>query len=131
MYCPLAWICSNVRCTIAGLTNFAGSGSDTREPASELRIPVGPLADFAAAERGNYPYDPTRIVVPVLAVYGDYDNVSTDTEVGAFLDRFTSSPLKWRVTIAHGTHVMHLERNRRSLYAAVDAFILEAAPSGR
>lgn len=111
---------------------FARSASDSSGPASEMRIPAGPLADFAAAERGIYPYDPTRIVVPVLAVYGDYDNVSTDPEVGTFLDRFTSSPLKWRVAIAHGTHVMHLERNRRSLYAVVDAFIqsVDAMPSG-
>jgi pimeloyl-ACP methyl ester carboxylesterase len=110
---------------------FARSAGDSGGPASELRIPAGPLADFADAERGILPYDPTRVAVPLLAVYGDYDNVSTDPEVGAFLERFTSSPLRWRLAIAHGTHVMHLERNRRSLYAAVDAFIqtVEAMPS--
>ena len=109
---------------------FARSAGDSAA-ASELRIPAGPLADLADAQRGVYPYDPTRVVVPLLAVYGDYDNVSTDPEVGAFLERFTSSPLRWRLVIAHGTHVMHLERNRRSLYAAVDAFIrvVEAMPS--
>ena len=110
---------------------FARSAGDPGGAASELHIPAGPLADLADAERGIYPYDPTRVVVPLLAVYGDYDNVSTDPEVGAFLERFSSSPLRWRLVIAHGTHVMHLERNRRSLYAAVDAFIrvVEEIPS--
>jgi|HubBroStandDraft_1064217.scaffolds.fasta_scaffold00556_13 pimeloyl-ACP methyl ester carboxylesterase len=110
---------------------FARSAGDSAGAASELHIPAGPLADLADAQRGVYPYDPTRVVVPLLAVYGDYDNVSTDPEVGAFLERFTSSPLRWRLVIAHGTHAMHLERNRRSLYAAVGAFIhvVEAMPS--
>jgi pimeloyl-ACP methyl ester carboxylesterase len=88
-----------------------------------LRIPAGPVADIAAAERGIYPYDPSKVAAPVFVVYGDHDTVVDDARAAAFLARFTASPLKWRLRIDHGTHVMHLERNRRSLYRSVAAFI--------
>jgi hypothetical protein len=34
--------------------------------------------------------------------------------------------LKWRLRIDDGTHVMHLDRSRRSLYESVAAFIRAA-----
>jgi pimeloyl-ACP methyl ester carboxylesterase len=90
----------------------------------ELRIPAGPVADIdAVAASGIYPYDPSRIKVPVFVVYGDYDSVTDDAGATALLAKFGNSPLKWRTRIDHGTHVMHLERNRHSLYRSVDAFI--------
>jgi pimeloyl-ACP methyl ester carboxylesterase len=88
-----------------------------------LRIPAGPAADIGAAEHGVYPYDPAKVAAPVLVVYGDHDTVVDDARASTFLAGFTASPLKWRLRIDHGTHVMHLERNRRSLYWSVDAFI--------
>ena len=75
---------------------------------------------------GIYPYDPSRIEVPVFVVYGDYDSVTDDAGATALLAKFANSPLKWRTRIDHGTHVMHLERNRHSLYQSVDAFIRAA-----
>jgi hypothetical protein len=59
----------------------------------------------------------------VFVVYGDHDTVVGDASAAAFLARFGASPLRWRLRIDHGTHVMHLERARRSLYESVDAFI--------
>lgn len=96
------------------------------DPAGQLRIPSGPLADLNDAEAGRYPYAPGDVQVPVFAVYGDYDTVADDAGATAFLARFKASPLRWRLRIDHGTHVMHLERARHSLYASVAAFI-EAA----
>lgn len=93
------------------------------DEAGQLRIPAGPLADIDAAQAGTYPYVAADITVPVFAVYGDYDTVATDAGTTAFLARFTASPLKWRLRIDHGTHVMHLERGRHSLYGSVAAFI--------
>ncbi|WP_426702630.1 alpha/beta hydrolase [Rhodanobacter sp. Col0626] len=90
----------------------------------ELRIPAGPAADIdAVTATGVYPYDPADIKVPVFVVYGDYDTVTDDAGASALLAKFSNSPLKWRMRIDHGTHVMHLERNRHSLYQGVDAFI--------
>jgi pimeloyl-ACP methyl ester carboxylesterase len=93
----------------------------------ELRIPAGPTADIdVVTTTGVYPYDPASIKVPVFIVYGDYDRVTDDAGASALLAKFSNSPLKWRMRIDHGTHVMHLERNRHSLYQSVDAFILAA-----
>lgn len=91
------------------------------------RIPAGPGADIAEAQRGSYPYDPARITAPVFAVYGDYDTVVNDAQATDFLRRFSASPLVWRLRIDHGTHVLHLERYRHSLYRSVAAFIDAAA----
>jgi pimeloyl-ACP methyl ester carboxylesterase len=89
-----------------------------------LRIPAGPIADTNAAMADHYPYLPQEVRIPIFMVYGNYDAVVNDAEAKTFLDRFTNSPLKWRLRIDNGTHVMHLERNRKSLYESVLAFIL-------
>lgn len=99
------------------------------DPPAQLRIPAGPLADIVEAQAGRYPYAAEDIRVPVFVVYGDHDTVVGDTGAAAFLARFRASPLRWRLRIDHGTHVMHLERARRSLYESVDAFI-RAAEAG-
>lgn len=94
------------------------------DPPGALRIPAGPAADIdAVASGGRYPYDPAAITAPVFVVYGDYDTVTDDAGATALLAKFTASPLRWRMRIDHGSHVMHLERNRWSLYRSVDAFI--------
>ncbi|MGO4701474.1 alpha/beta hydrolase [Dyella sp. 2RAB6] len=93
------------------------------DAADALRIPSGPVADIPQVQGGSYPYDPARITTPVFAVYGDYDTVVNDAQAADFLKRFSASPLVWRLRIDHGTHVMHLERYRHSLYRSVAAFI--------
>jgi pimeloyl-ACP methyl ester carboxylesterase len=99
------------------------------DPPGWLRIPSGPLEDIDQAQAGHYPYAPRDVRVPVFVVYGDHDTVVGDAAAAAFLARFSASPLRWRLRIDHGTHVMHLERARRSLYESVDAFI-RAAETG-
>jgi pimeloyl-ACP methyl ester carboxylesterase len=93
------------------------------DPPGQLRIPAGPVADIGDAQAGRYPYAAGDVRVPVFVVYGDHDTVVDDASAAAFLARFDASPLRWRLRIDHGTHVMHLERARRSLYESVDAFI--------
>jgi pimeloyl-ACP methyl ester carboxylesterase len=88
-----------------------------------LRIPEGPNSDLDAATAGELPYAAADVRVPVFVVYGNYDFLVNDADASAFLERFTGSPLKWRLRIDDGTHVMHLDRTRRSLYESVAAFI--------
>ena len=108
---------------------FAAAGPHVADdPPRVLRIPEGPNADLEQAETGRYPYDPSHIKVPVFVVYGSYDVVLDDASAAAFTQRFTASPLKWRLRIDDGTHVMHLDRSRRSLYESVVAF-MRAAPT--
>lgn len=87
-----------------------------------LRIPAGPAFDIVAVQSGVLPYDPARIQVPLLVVYGRHDTVIDRDSAELFLDAFTNSRMKWQVQLDNGTHVMHLEKNRRSLYEAVGAF---------
>lgn len=92
----------------------------------QVRIPDGPVADIEDAQDGIYPYDPRRVSVPILAIFGNYDVVANELNTTPFLARFTSSPLKWELCLYNGTHVMHLERNRQSLYEATLSFIRTA-----
>ena len=93
------------------------------DPPGAIRIPDGPLADSDAVQDGKYPYVPSQVAAPVFVVFGHYDSVVNERAASAFLARFTSSPLKWQLCIHDGTHVMHLERNRMSLYESVLGFI--------
>jgi pimeloyl-ACP methyl ester carboxylesterase len=104
---------------------FAASGPDGKSKGVDdpLRIPAGPISDTNAAMTDLYPYLPRDVRIPIFLVYGSYDTVVNDAEAEAFLSRFTSSPLKWRLRIDRGTHIMHLEQNRKSLYESVLAFI--------
>jgi pimeloyl-ACP methyl ester carboxylesterase len=101
----------------------ASAAPDSKTSDGDLRIPAGPLADIREVHAGTYPYAQAKITCPVFVVYGDYDTEVNDDGASAFLARFSTSPMKWRLRIDHGTHVMHLEKNRHSLYASVYAFI--------
>jgi pimeloyl-ACP methyl ester carboxylesterase len=109
---------------------FAASEPQPKSKSADLRIPAGPLSDLQDAQADHYPYQPEDIQIPVLAVYGNYDNVVDDAGAETFLSRFKRSPLKWRLRIDDGTHVLHLERNRISLYQSVFAFIATVDGTG-
>lgn len=96
------------------------------DPPDTLRIPAGPLYDIGQVTAGRYPYDASNVTVPLFVVYGNYDDVVDDAGAARFVGKFTSSPLRWRLRIDDGSHVMHLEKNRRSLYESVNAFIRAA-----
>ncbi|HWY96110.1 MAG TPA: alpha/beta fold hydrolase [Steroidobacteraceae bacterium] len=105
-------------------SEFAASGPGKMKGVENpLEIPAGPLADINAVKANRYPYSQQDVRIPVFVVYGDYDTEVNDTGAKDFLSRFQASPLKWRLCIDHGTHVMHLERNRKSLYQSEVAFI--------
>ncbi|NID16372.1 alpha/beta hydrolase [Luteibacter yeojuensis] len=103
-------------------------GDDAPE---RMRIPNGSNVDIAEGVAGTYPYAAADVSAPVFVVFGNYDTVVNDAEASAFLGKFTSSPMKWRLCIDDGTHVMHLERQRWSLYESVAAFIRATSEAGR
>lgn len=96
------------------------------DASDQIRIPNGPNADVADATVGRYPYAASDVRVPVFVVYGSADTVVDDARAAPFLASFTGAPLRWRLRIDDGTHVMHLERQRHSLYEAVAAFLRAA-----
>lgn len=103
---------------------FVVSANDALvEPGDVLRIPAGPAFDVMAVQSGVLPYDPARIRTPLLVVYGRQDTIVNRDTAAPFIDAFANSRMKWHVQLDDGTHVMHLEKNRRSLYESVAAFI--------
>lgn len=113
-------------------TEFAAAGPDAKTQGLDdpIRIPAGPLSDIDAAQADHFPYQALDVRIPLFVVYGSYDTIVNDAQAEAFLDRFTASPLRWRLRIDNGTHVMHLEENRQSLYASVLAFIAAVEKRG-
>jgi len=93
------------------------------DPPETVRVPEGPGQDIDEAQAGMYPYVAKDVRVPVFVVYGNYDSIVNTAQAAPFLARFSGSPMRWQLQIDDGTHVMHLERNRRSLYESVAAFI--------
>jgi len=97
--------------------------NQTREPPS-VQIPSGPMADIAAAWQGRLPYDPARIRAPTLLVRGEWDSLCDDRDAAWLAKRLTGAPFRDR-RLARGTHLMHLEELRFSLWGAVREFLSE------
>jgi pimeloyl-ACP methyl ester carboxylesterase len=98
--------------------------SGSRNPPS-VRVPMGPVSDADDASSGHLAYDPRRIHVPTLIVYGEWDEVTRDADA-AWLARQIGRPDVRVRKLPRGTHVMHLESSRVSLRAAVDDFLADA-----
>ena len=96
--------------------------SGQRIPRS-VKVPSGPFADIAAAWSGSLPYDASRIITPVLLVRGEWDSVSSETDVNWLFQALTNAPEKEAVTLDRGTHVMHLESGRARLYKVIEGFL--------
>jgi pimeloyl-ACP methyl ester carboxylesterase len=88
-----------------------------------VKVPSGPFADIAAAWSGSLPYDPSRIVAPVLLVRGEWDSVSNAEDISWLFRALTNASEKEAVTLDRGTHVMHLESGRTRLYKVVESFL--------
>lgn len=98
----------------------SGQGVDGEDA---IVAPNGTLVDLAAASDGDPPYDPGAIDVPTLVVRGSLDTTSTRNDAIGLYDRLdVPDDRSAYVEIEGGTHFVHLERRRKALYAAVDAF---------
>ncbi len=87
-----------------------------------VRVPYGPLADARDADAGVLPYSPAAIHAPTLLVRGSWDAVSTAADLESLFARL-GAPLRRAVTLAGGTHRMHLETGRLQLFREVEAFL--------
>ena len=88
-----------------------------------VRVPYGPLADLDLAWAGDFPYDPTRIRVPVLIIRGEWDDVTTNRDAHWLYERLRNAPIRRDVLVSRATHVMHLEASRLQLYREVQTFV--------
>jgi pimeloyl-ACP methyl ester carboxylesterase len=96
-------------------------GASGRSPPA-VRIPAGPAADILAAWSGKFVWQPKQLRCPVLVVRGEWDSVCDDRDTDWLLSRL-AVPTREDVKIPKGTHLLHLERNRTALFAAVGEFL--------
>lgn len=93
--------------------------SDGRS-AGQVRFPAGPGADVAELQQGGSYYDPARLAMPVLLVRGEWDAWPDDAD---FRRLQRHIPDARYAVIPRGTHVMHLEHARGTLYETVRGFL--------
>lgn len=98
------------------------SDAEARDPPA-VRIPGGPPADIAASWAGYFPYDPASIGAAVLIVRGAWDSLCQDDDARWLRTRMTSAAEVREAVVERATHLMHLERGRFELYAAVNEFL--------
>ena len=84
-----------------------------------MRIPNGPRADNLDAWAGRLSWDPARLTRPIAIVRGAWDSLCRDSDAAMLLDAATSAPKRHDRKLDAGTHLMHLETGRRTLYDAV------------
>ncbi len=88
-----------------------------------VTVPSGPAADIAAAWSGRFPYDPSRVLCPVLIVRGEWDSLARDEDAAWLYDAFTNVADKQDVKLARATHLAHLESGRFRLHEATRYFL--------
>jgi pimeloyl-ACP methyl ester carboxylesterase len=111
----------------AGVT-WATDPEGLRQNPPVLRAPNGVLADSAEYWQAGRPWwDPSKVTVPALLVVGEWDRDTPPAMATTIFPLLTASPGKRCVLLGEGTHTMIMERNRGTLFQAVQVFLEEAA----
>jgi pimeloyl-ACP methyl ester carboxylesterase len=91
-----------------------------------VRAPNGVVQDGLEYWSAGKPYyDPAKITVPTLLVMGEWDADTPPYMAQTLFPLLVNSPGKRFVELAEGTHHMMLEKNRFTLFEAVQAFLDE------
>jgi pimeloyl-ACP methyl ester carboxylesterase len=110
----------------AGVT-WASDPEGLRQNPSVLRAPNGSQSDSWEYWRADRPfYDPAKITAPTLLVVAEWDQDTPPGLAVALFPKLTNSPGKRLVMLAEGTHTIMMERNRGTLFQAVQVFLEEA-----
>ncbi len=97
--------------------------SGSRTPPS-VQVTTGPDADDREIAAGRFPYDPAQIRVPTMILMGEWDSIATEDGAQRLFNGLTQAPLKRRVVIGGGTHIVQLERrSRMQAFEEVRAFL--------
>ena len=78
---------------------------------------------------GKAYYDPAKITVPALLVQAEWDRDLPPYMAQTLFPLLVNSPGKRYVMLPEGTHTIIMEKNRRMLFEAVQAFLDEAGRS--
>ena len=93
-----------------------------------VKVPTGPLVEILRAWHGELAWKPEKVEAPVAIIRGAWDGVVTDDDARWLFDRLTRSAERRTVTIARGTHLMHLEEMRTALWRESIAFLIGNEP---
>lgn len=96
--------------------------SHTKSPAA-VTIPAGPAMDIAEAWSGQFPYDLSRVLCPVLIVRGEWDSLCLDEDAAWIYTSLLNAADKQDIKLARATHLAHLESGRIRLYEATRNFL--------
>lgn len=93
-----------------------------RDPPA-VKTPTGPLVEILRAWYGELAWEPEAVAAPVVIIRGSWDGVSSEADARWLFDRFTRAAERRIVTIARGTHLMHLEEMRTALWRESITFL--------
>jgi pimeloyl-ACP methyl ester carboxylesterase len=96
--------------------------SRTRTPAA-VKTPSGAFQDIYDAWAGELAYDPALVRAPVAIIRGEWDRMSSEADAEWLFAALKASPQRRIVTIGRGTHLLHLEENRFTLYREAQMFL--------
>ncbi len=88
-----------------------------------VRYPAGPSIDVQNLLRGKPLFNASQIKNNVLVIRGEYDKFPSNEHANRLFEDLTAAKRKQYVVIGEGTHVIHLEKNRRQLYQQVMSFL--------
>lgn len=88
-----------------------------------VTVPSGPAADIADAWSGQFPYDPSNVLCPILIVRGEWDSLTPDADAAWLYNAFSNAADKQDVKLARATHLAHLESGRFRLYETTRNFL--------
>lgn len=90
---------------------------------SSVRYPAGPSIDVQNLLRGKSLFNASQIKNNVLVIRGEHDKFPSNEHANRLFEDLTAAKHKQYVVIGEGTHVIHLEKNRRQLYQQVMSFL--------
>jgi pimeloyl-ACP methyl ester carboxylesterase len=121
---PNGWFDAWQKATWA--TDAAGAGQNP----PVLRAPNGVIQDLRAFwMSGKSTYDPAKITAPTLLVHGEWDHDTPPYMAQTLFPLITNAPWKRYAEIGEATHTVMMEKNRRQLFAVVEAFLSEPNPA--
>lgn len=97
--------------------------SDQLREKNTVFYPSGSILDVLSLQQGAYIYQPEKIRCDVLIIRGEYDTFPAHNEAYQLFTHMKNASSKTYITLDKGTHVMHLEKNRKRLYDTVYDFI--------
>jgi pimeloyl-ACP methyl ester carboxylesterase len=109
---------------------FASDPVGARMDPPVLRAPNGVIEDGREYFGAGKPYyDPAKITVPTLLVHAEWDRDTPAYMAQTLFPLLVNAPGKRYVQLAEGTHTIVMERNRMTLFEAVQAFLDESGRS--